>query len=281
MAVESGGTSPVLLLGAMIGLLGLALLIFMLTLGVLRGRDRGQAGVGQRKSGRPAPVPEDAPSGAATRQGEVMRVLRNSENGRVLVEVGGRRFEHIREIEDPQVGRRVLWAIADLVRFTGGMATNPRAVRSASEGMDWDEDAKTAASGWTVLGPVPASISSEAGAGVASTANLGQTMGEFFRRGLTPASSSTAAPEPGSFIDQIEAILQARLQAFETPLSYEVHVSAGPEPGLRIQVGRAFYGSVDEVPDPQARALIREAVQEWERRQADRKAGQGGPWPAG
>ena len=37
--VESGGTSPVLLLGAVIGLVGLAVLVFVSTLAYLRGQE--------------------------------------------------------------------------------------------------------------------------------------------------------------------------------------------------------------------------------------------------
>jgi hypothetical protein len=275
MTVESGGTSPALLLGALVGLVVLAALIFVVALGYLRGRESDQNGrskdLGRRRGGRrPAgpgeaggagsiewPVPDPATS---TRRDEVMRVLRDPDSGRVLVEVEGRRYEHIREIEEAQAGRRVLWAIADLIRFTGGMATNARAVRSASEGMAWEERASGAA--W----PAQASALSDAGMGEASSANLGQSVREFFRRGLNPPPTGDSAPEPGWFIDQIEAILQARVQALDAPLPYEVHVSSGPEQRLQIRVGQEVYGSVDEIPDPQAQALIRAAVEEWERR---------------
>ena len=57
-----------------------------------------------------------------------------------------------------------------------------------------------------------------------------------------------------------------QLAGLDAPLPYEVHVSAGPEQRLQIQVGRERYGSVDEVPDPRVRALIQAAVAEWERR---------------
>jgi hypothetical protein len=91
-------------------------------------------------------------------------------------------------------------------------------------------------------------------------------MSEFFRRGLSPAPSTGAPPQPSSFIDQIEAILQARLRSLNEPLPHEVHVSAGPEQRLQIRVGREVYGSIDEVPDPKVRACIQAAVNEWERR---------------
>jgi hypothetical protein len=195
-----------------------------------------------------------------------MRVLRDPGSSRVLVEVGGRRYERLREIEDAQVGRRVLWAIADLVRFTGGMATNPRAVRSAVEGVAWGEDAPGAAPGQAADRPTLPPLPPAPAAVTPPTANLGRTMSAFFQRGLNPASTESAASEPGTFIEQIDAILQAKKLEMDVPPAYELHVSSGTDQRLQIQVGRAFYSSIDEVPNLQARALIQAAVDEWEQR---------------
>jgi len=201
-----------------------------------------------------------------TRQDEVMRVLRDPSSSRVLVEVGGRRYERLREIEDAQVGRRVLWAIADLVRFTGGMATNPRAVRSAIDGVAWEEGAPEAAAGQVARRPSLPRVPPEPAAITPSTTSLGRTVGAFFQRGLNPAPSEPAAGETGSFIEQIDAILQAKVLEMDVPPSYELHVSAGPEQRLQIKIGPKIYGSIDEVPNLQARALIQAAVDEWEQR---------------
>jgi hypothetical protein len=273
--IESGGTSTMLLVGAMIGLVVLAIVVFVSTLAYLRSQDKKQKGSAKKRSQRqvdaaqakpevaPASAPGPAPA-PSTQQGEVMRVLRDPDHGRVAIEVGGRRYEHIREIEDAQVGRRVLWAIADLVRFTGGMATNPRAVRNASRGMDWDEGTQRAAPRQPVGRPsLPVSPGTEPP--TATAANLGQTMRAFFQRGRNPALSSDAPAEPG-FVEQIDAILQTHLEALDVPLPYELVVSEGPERRLQIHVGNETYNSVDEIPNLQARALIQAAVEEWEQR---------------
>lgn len=291
MSVESGGTSLTLLLGAMIGLVGLAIAVFVVTL-IYFGRQDGKKETKPRRAGRAAPAAaplsaplsapqspvvapgqtqSDKPEAAAVSEApaigqkdEVMRVLYDPRSSRVLVEVAGRRYERLSEIEDAHVGRRVLWAIADLIRFTGGMATNPRVVRSASEGAAWDGGLSRAVPGQSVTRPVPGPTLSETVATAASPAKLGQAMSAFFQRGLSPAPSPGAV-RPGTFIEQIEAILQAKLLEVDFPPAYEIHVSAGPEQRLRIQVGREFYGSIDEVPNLQAQALIRAAVEEWER----------------
>jgi pyruvate/2-oxoglutarate dehydrogenase complex dihydrolipoamide acyltransferase (E2) component len=273
--VETGGTSPGLLLGALIFLIVLAVAIFVATLAYFgraqskkqAERERPAPPTPPRARGEPASralrAEQAAPAAlqeTPARPGEVMRVIRDERTGRVLVEVEGRQYAHIREIEDAQVGRRVLWAIADLLRFTGGMAANPQAVRSVVQQVAQDagiaDGVETPAS--PPAAPLPVVPSTSA---ISSRYSLV----DFFRRGF---ESPQTTPPPGSrsFIDEIEAILQVHVQRRPTPLPYEVHVATGPDNRLQIRVGLDVYGSPDEVPDLGVRELIRAAVDEWERR---------------
>jgi hypothetical protein len=170
-----------------------------------------------------------------------MRVIRDERTGQVLVEVGGQRYAHLREIDDAQVGRRILWAIADLLRFTGGMAANPQAVRNAAQQMAQDEHifAQGAA-------PAPGTSSAQEPLQTTPTTGSRYSMVEFFRRGLE-APPIAPLPRP-------------------VPLPYAVHVVTGPDERLQIHVGQDVYGSSDEVPDLEARELIQAAVKEWEER---------------
>jgi hypothetical protein len=181
-----------------------------------------------------------------------MAVFRDQGTGRVLVEVDGRRYAHIREIEDAQVGRRVLWAIADLVRFTGGVATNPRALRGLAEQRE------------PGAGPGAVTAAATVGSSGASPTTSRYSLVEFFTRGLEPLPSNAPIPS-SSFIDEIETILQEKLGRLSPPLSTEVHVTTSAENSLQIQVGGQVYGNPDDIPDPRIRDVIRAAVQEWER----------------
>jgi hypothetical protein len=180
-----------------------------------------------------------------------------------------------------------LWAIADLIRFTGGMASNPQAVRSAAEraaheqgialpqGAERPDDRQAPAEGSAAARPelpesrlpspspstalaMPPPVDREHGARYSVSA--------FFQRGLQPPSVSTPQPGPSSFVDEVEEILQELITSRATPLSHEVHVSIGAEHRLQVEVGHEVYGSVDELPDPEVRTLIRAAVAEWEKR---------------
>jgi hypothetical protein len=245
----------------------------------------------------PAIVPEvpksspEPPPEMPAHPGEVMRVIRDDQTGQVLVEVAGKRYTHIREITDAQVGRRVLWAIADLVRFTGGMATNPQAVRSvmgaepATTTQPTREPATTSpqaredadAVQVRMPGPPQPAYPSRDRPAAAAGSVSGPTgpepppvrqrysMVDYFRRGFQ-APPSQPLPSPTSFVDEIEEILQGYIQNLPAPLPATVHVLTGDDGTLQIRVGIHTYGNPDEVPDPQIKQLIKAAVAEWEKR---------------
>lgn len=232
------------------------------------------------------PPPEAAPSPSQeepeaeveqpARPGEVMRVIRDRETGRVLVEVEGQRYAHLREIRDAGVGRRVLWAIADLVRFTGGMATNPQAVQHAREaeaGVPTGGAAERPAAS-----PPGLSVSTRPASPGASSPRLsdlapsteppvpqqGYSLMGFFRRGFQAPPPAEAVPGPSDFIEEIDNILQRMVRELPAPPSQPVRVVSGEGGMLQIIVGIQTYQSADEVPDLQIRRLIQAAVAEWE-----------------
>ena len=299
--VETGGTSPALLLGALVFLIVLAAAILTGTmLYIVRARTKARTArtlapplappapniesteptsSGKKASESPEPLPVDL----SGQPGEVMRVIRDEQTGRILIEVQGQQYEHIREIADARVGRNVLWAIADLIRFTGGMAANPQAVHSAAQhaaqeqglplpaGTKPAEDDQAQVTASTTAQPgLPGSRPPTAPlqSMPVGDARAGPrySMLAFFQRGLQPPVSSRPLPGSSSFVGEIENILQDLIQQRTTPLAHELHVSVGPEERLQIEVGREVYSSADEVPDPEVQALIRTAVAEWEKR---------------
>jgi hypothetical protein len=303
-------TSPFLLLAGVILLIFLAVGVFAAILVYLqRGQSRKQpeqspAQAPLQPRARPAPVPvpekpEETPSLSLgelpAHPGEVMRVLRDEQTGRTIIQVGEEQYAHIREIKDPQVGRRVLWAIADLIRFTGGMAANPQALRTIAQdtlpsrpgpeallaeetppqadrpsqplagGPREEQDTSPEASALLER------LSRQEGGYGSGIEDLEAARGrggivDFFRRGFEAQPSSAAAPVSTSFIDEIEGILQARIRRLRAPLSQEVHVRTGADGTLQITVGVQVYPSPDQVPEPEIRQLIKSAVAEWEKR---------------
>jgi hypothetical protein len=81
---------------------------------------------------------------------------------------------------------------------------------------------------------------------------------------VIPVEDRPAAPA-NSIVTQIDTILQARLAG--TPLEERgIFLTQSPEGGVIVYVGLTRYNGIDEVPDPEIKAAIREAITEWERK---------------
>jgi hypothetical protein len=67
----------------------------------------------------------------------------------------------------------------------------------------------------------------------------------------------------GSMVEQIDSILQARLAG--TPLEERgIFLTQSPEGGVNVYIGLTRYSGIDEVLDPDIKAVIRAAITEWE-----------------
>jgi hypothetical protein len=65
----------------------------------------------------------------------------------------------------------------------------------------------------------------------------------------------------------IEAYLQHRLLQTPGYAGRRWHVHAAPDGGVRIQIEDRFFEAVSDIDDPEARAFIQQAIQEWQDRQ--------------
>jgi hypothetical protein len=83
------------------------------------------------------------------------------------------------------------------------------------------------------------------------------------QRSATIAKEDRPAAPAGSMIGQIDDILQARLAG--TPLEERgIFLSQSPEGGVIVFIGLTRYNGIDDVPDPEVKAVIRAAIAEWE-----------------
>jgi hypothetical protein len=71
-----------------------------------------------------------------------------------------------------------------------------------------------------------------------------------------------AERKPSTMIEQINAILQERIEASGRP-ELAVRLIEGPDGMVRVLIGVHSY-EIAEVPDPEVRELIRQAVSSWE-----------------
>lgn len=195
------------------------------------------AGGGGGKASRRPPAPPKDPMSAEEQ--ELLRVSR-TKKGNLTVSVQGRPFRHIQEISDPQMGIETTEAIKAVLDFAKGLlpTTTPVASQPAPQKSTADE-----------------------------TVFLEQLrQAELFPTGrpagLPPRPSRVVPLRPPA--EEINDLIQQRLERWPDLLKEKVRLTTHEDGSLRIHVGLYTYKSVDDVPDPKVRALIKDAVREWE-----------------
>ncbi len=217
---------------------------------------------------------------------EVLRLLRDRSTGALVVEVGENKYRALRDIKDGRVGRLVLQAAADLVRFTGvvqpqGQAQNlPPSSPPPLAAEPAPTVALRATSALEQAPPVPRTppppavereflqslVQKRSKEPEPPKPSLSPI--EFFRRSFAArrqAGVEDSTSVARSLVDEIEDILQRFLRAYPSFVGKEVHVSTGPAGGIRIQVEDEFYDTPDDIPDPEIRGILKAAIQEWEK----------------
>ena len=178
----------------------------------------------------PTTVGTSAPEG----EQELLRVSR-TQKGKLVVVVQGRRYRHLREIADPQVGRETIEALKAVLAF---------------------------AEGWLPTSPQAPSQPASSKSTVDEEAFLEQlSRSDLFSAGVSPASSQV---EPLIPVEAINDLVQERLRKRPDLAGWHVFLTAEVGGDLRIYVGPQSFESVDDIPEPEVRALIRDAIREWE-----------------
>ena len=222
---------------------------------------------------------------------EVLRVLRDRLTGRLIVEIAGRRYTQVGDIRDPNIQRGFLTTLQDL----GSLAANapapviapappaplpgipvapltesPRVQDSASGPATPPRPATPTAPAANPTSP-PAPISRP------PISNLSQPRADeplqlpsmnVFKQAqvLRERAKQPPPPPPKSIAEQIDEILQEKIAG--TPHRQRgLHVSAGPQGHALFQLDGKAYEGVDDLPDVEARSLVRAAIAEWEKRQ--------------
>jgi hypothetical protein len=79
--------------------------------------------------------------------------------------------------------------------------------------------------------------------------------------------SRKVEPKPKSIVAMIDDVLQKKLET--SPLkSKKISLEDGPHGEVIVVVDADRYEGVDQVPDPQVQAIIRESIAEWDRSQS-------------
>jgi hypothetical protein len=69
---------------------------------------------------------------------------------------------------------------------------------------------------------------------------------------------------PRTFVEDIDDILQRRVQLIPALIGRDLQVRLGPGDSVRFVFEGREYEDLDDVPNMTAQQLIRDAIQEWE-----------------
>jgi hypothetical protein len=218
--------------------------------------------------------------------GQILSLVRDEPGSPLQVEIGGHRYHHMGEIQEQQLRRQVVDAAMELIWFTGALRGSDLAPTSMDETHSWREDVRHGSKSElqrirTAAAPATGEKAARQGAGPA------RDQGTEERRAAMPGDPDAASPSPErpnlvsalqrrwapklpdreaphTFVDQIDAIVQRRIQLIPALTNRELHVRPGLDGSVRFVFEGEEYESLDDVPNLTARQVVKDAIQEWD-----------------
>jgi hypothetical protein len=210
----------------------------------------------------------------------VMSLMRARSGGPLQVEIAESRYQRLSDVEDPAIKRKIIATAMELIQFTGVLDTQALEPVPMERTQTWREDLRE--NSQTELERVR-SVSPLASEGQPSPAprdvearflnmlhNMGQTSAAPERPGLLDSIHHRLQPKPTepkrvrTFVDDIDDILQRRVQGTPALRGRDVHVRPGTGGAVNFFFEGQLYASAEQIPSLAARQLIQEAIQEWD-----------------
>jgi hypothetical protein len=221
-----------------------------------------------------------APRPARRVVGQILSLVRDEAGGALQIEVGGVRYRRLTDIEDPQVRRQVVGAVWELIQFTGVLGQDAVAPAPMEGTQSWREDLRKGskseleriratpdAAAQAVSPPTPEEVEERF---LRLLSEMGQAPPALEKPSIVAAVKQRMAPkqvEPErarTFVDDIDDIVQRRVQLVPALLGRDLHVRLGPGDSVCFAFEGREYEGLDQVPNMTARQLIKDAIQEWE-----------------
>ena len=221
-----------------------------------------------------------APRPALQVTGQILSLVRSKVGGPLKVEIGGKTYASLADMEDPQLRRQVVGTALELIQFTG-VLEQTMTPEPLGEPGSWREDLRE--SSQEELERIRASAS---GSG-SEPATASAEVEEQFLSLLTEMGQPAAAPEKRSvanalrqrrlpklpkeedsisFVDEIEEIVQRRIHSAPALHARDLHVRLGAHGSVCFVFEGVEYESLEGVPNLTAQQLVREAIAEWDER---------------
>ena len=192
---------------------------------------------------------------------EVMYVVRVPPLGKLVVKTTHGQFQHISQVRDEALKRRLMVAIGELVVFADGY----EALESAGVAPPLSSDVPINKE------PVHPSLEQRQATFLASLQRerdvmyLADSESSGSEHPVGPRESDrTGDTGPLSIVGQINPILKKHVEANENLRGRKIELEQDPSGGLLIEVDGKFYSRPDEIEDPEVRSVIRAALREWD-----------------
>ena len=221
-----------------------------------------------------------APRPALQVTGQILSLVRSKVGGPLEVEISGKTYASLADMEDPQLRRQVVGIALELIQFTGVLQQAMTPELQGEPG-SWREDLRE--SSQEELERIHASAS---GSGSEPAVAPGEVEKEFLSL-LTEMGQPAAKAEkpsvahalrqrrlpklpkeedPVSFVDEIEAIVQRKIHTTPALRARDLHVRLGARGSVCFVFEGVEYESLEDMPNLTAQQLVRDAITEWDER---------------
>lgn len=258
----------------LLGVIGFTLAVLIIYVVVSNARERA-------KLAQAYELDSLSPRPALRVAGQILALIREEAGQPLQVEIQGKRYKRLSDIEDQQVRRQVIESAMELIQFTGVLGGGELAPAPLEKTYSWREDIREGSqvelSRIRVSTPdaereqdLPLDRADVEEQFLSLLAAMGQAPSAAEKPSLVNAIqarwSSKAADggPPRSFVEDIEAIVQRRIQLIPALAQKQLHVEPGPGGDVRFIFEGEVYERLDDVPNLTARDVVRDAIQEWD-----------------
>jgi hypothetical protein len=186
----------------------------------------------------PAPPPDD----------QALLSVHRTERGELAVFVQGQQYYHLRGIKDAQVAYETLEIVRHVTAFAEGWP--PAAEQERAE----PSPPEPAADEESFLDQLRQTDLFSLETGTSSPGLFGQ------RKKRKSSSQPQSLVTPA---DQINDLVQQWLDEHPGTAYQDIRIATGDDGGLRFHVGARTYAQVDQIPDPEVRSLVQDAIRAW------------------
>lgn len=213
--------------------------------------------------------------------GQILSLIRDEVGGAIHVEIAGAEYYSMEEVNDPNLRRQLVAAAMELIQFTGVLATGATEPAPVDRTESWREDMRGESD--AELERIKASKEGRPETAEASAApeeveeqflslltEMGQAPPQVDKPNLVSAIQRRWTPRHldsdsrPSFVEDIEAIVQRRIQFIPALAGADIHLLPGPGGSVRFVFEGQEFENLDDVPNLTARTVIKDAIQEWD-----------------